>query len=873
MTLLRYSFWVFARLVLPLRYRIRVHGWEQLRSVKSGALILPNHPGYIDPAILLMKFWPSLRPRPLVFRSESSGFMFDWFLKLLNALPVPDLDKPSAEARAAAEQAIQGVIQGLRRGENFIIWPAGHVQRDGTERFGGARAVSDILQAVPEAQVVLARTRGLWGGKFTFAYTGTQPNLARQFRQAIGLFLANLLVFMPRRRLDITVERVDRQALPELRRETLNPWLQRWYNAEGPEPPAFVPYHFLFGPRAHTFPKPADLDTAVQVEPTPRTRDTIAHLLENAVHRPLSSSELEPQTRLDQELGLSSLDVMDLTLAIEQQYGFTAGRAPVTIAELWALAQGQVEKDSVKPPPPAWFDPLHGDRSLEIMGETIPEAFIAKALKSRKDVAAADDLSGAIIYERMLVGVLVMARRFARLPGANVGVMLPASVASDIVLLALYLGGKLPVVLNWTTGPANLNHAAKAMGLSHVVTARAFIDRLDIRITGVEYVWLEELRKAIGRLELLRTLLAVRFLPGRIRRRIPVTSPDQPAVVLFTSGSERAPKAVPLTHRNIINDARACIQFLKLTRDGSMLGFLPAFHSFGLVVTAVMPLIAGMRVVHHPDPTDAAGLAAKIASYKPTLLVGTPTFVGYIVDRARSGQLESLRLIIVGAEKCPAELFDRLAKLAPEGHLLEGYGITECAPVVSVNPPEATRRETVGPPLPGVEVCVVDPESGTILEGQPRMGELWISGATVFPGYLAYDGPSPFRERDGKRWYATGDLAEIDAAGYIVFRGRQKRFLKAGGEMISLPALEEPFARAYPPTQEGPRVAVEGIDVDGEHRIVLFTTESLTLRDANARLGAEGFRGVMRLDEVRKVDKIPVLGTGKVDYKVLRAEI
>ena len=205
--------------------------------------------------------------------------------------------------------------------------------------------------------------------------------------------------------------------------------------------------------------------------------------------------------------------------------------------------------------------------------------------------------------------------------------------------------------------------------------------------------------------------------------------------------------------------------------------------------------------------------------------------------------------------------------------MLEGYGITECSPVVSVNPPDANRPGTVGKPLPGVEVCVVDLESDrTLPPGQ--MGMLLVSGPTIFPGYLGYDGPSPFRERDGKRWYVTGDLVEIDATATSTSRGRLKRFLKAGGEMISLPALEEPFVRRYPPTEDGPRVAVEGVEIeDGGRRIVLFTTEEISLREANAVLLREGFRGVMRLDEVRRVDSLPVLGTGKTDYKVLRAQI
>jgi non-ribosomal peptide synthetase component E (peptide arylation enzyme) len=150
------------------------------------------------------------------------------------------------------------------------------------------------------------------------------------------------------------------------------------------------------------------------------------------------------------------------------------------------------------------------------------------------------------------------------------------------------------------------------------------------------------------------------------------------------------------------------------------------------------------------------------------------------------------------------------------------------------------------------------------------MGMLYISGPTVFPGYIGHDGPSPFKEFDGKKWYETGDLVALDEDGYVQFQGRLKRFIKAGGEMISLPALEEPFSKQYPATENGPRVAIEGIELDHGRKIVLFTTEPIDLKTANSLLASEGFRGIMRLDEVRIVPSIPVLGTGKTDYKVLR---
>jgi long-chain-fatty-acid--[acyl-carrier-protein] ligase len=868
--LLRYILWGISRLVLALRYRIRVQGLQQVRKLPGPLLLLPNHPGLNDPMLVLGAVWPSLKPRPMVYEGNFRGLLYP-VMGLLNAVRVPSLEQASMNARDRAREAVAGVIEGLRQGDNLILWPAGHLQTDGAERLGGARTVADVLQEVPEATVVLVRTRGAFGGMYTYAPTGRHPYLGRRMLAGIGWLLANLLLFMPRRRIEILLEPVQKQDLPEPRRETLNPWLEEHYNRDGPEAPIFVPYHFLFGRRSFEYPPLQEGEEIDLAKVQPQTREAIGHIVADKLGRPLTEAEDRAETTFDQ-LGLDSLDRMEMMLRVEQQFGFSGEAVPSDLGQLWALAQGLAHRGPSKPAPPEWFRPPSDTKPLEILGETVPEALINRVLACRRDVTVADDMAGVLTYERLLVGVLTLSKRLAQLPAANVGLMLPASVASDVAFVALHFAGKLPVVLNWTTGPANLAHAARLMGLTHVVTSRAFIDRSGVHIEGVEYLFLEDMRKQIRKGEQLRTLLAVRWLPGLIRRRLPKLDPEQPAVVLFTSGSEKAPKAVPLTHRNLLTNQRATVAFFGVTRADSLLGFLPAFHSFGMAVTGLMPLLGGMKVVRHPDPTDAAGLARKLGAYRPTLLAGTPTFVSFILERAEPGQLDSLRLIIVGAEKCPDALRDRCAQAVPGAELLEGYGITECSPVVGGNPPGGNRPGTLGKPLPGVEVCVVDLDTHEVLP-PGCMGMLLVSGPNIFPGYLGHEGPSPFTERGGKRWYVTGDLATLDHEGYIHFGGRLKRFLKAGGEMISLPALEEPFVRRYPPGKEGPRVAVEGIETEDGRRIVLFTMEPMGLQEANRLLESEGFRGVMRLTEVRRLDQIPVLGTGKTDYKALRALI
>ncbi len=454
---------------------------------------------------------------------------------------------------------------------------------------------------------------------------------------------------------------------------------------------------------------------------------------------------------------------------------------------------------------------------------------------------------------------------------AAVGVLLPGSVAADIVFFGLQLAGKLPVLLNWTTGPANMAHAVKTLGIRHVITSKKLIDRLGIQIEGAEYVNLEDVRAGISKLEAALTLLSTYVLPGRLLHGVPRPDADAPAVVLFTSGSESTPKAVPLSHRNLVTNVRASLTRLDATRNDVLLGFLPPFHSFGLLANVLAPVLAGIRVAHYPDPTDAAGLVRTVAAYKTTIVVTTPTFLSYMFGVAGPQDLASLRVIVTGAEKCPEALFERAKQMAPHAFIMEGYGITECSPVVAGNVREKLKPGSVGPPVAGVETCVVDPDLHQPLPSGAT-GMLLVRGPSIFNGYLNYGGPDPFTEVGGKRWYVTGDLVRLDEDGYIYFCGRLKRFLKIGGEMVSLPALEEPLSRLYPPTEDGPQVAVEGVDAPARW-IVLFTVPDISLKQANDILAAAGLRGVMRLDAVERVEAIPVLGTGKTDYKVLRKRV
>ena len=605
-------------------------------------------------------------------------------------------------------------------------------------------------------------------------------------------------------------------------------------------------------------------------------------LVASFLKRDLSDHERLAVTKLE-ELGLDSLDRMELALRIEQQFGFQSDAVVETLGSLWALADGKLvsidssdEKDTV---PKNWFSSgvskigqNAAGKSPWLLDDTVASAFVRRMIETPAVAATGDPMSGVLSRRRLLVAATLMARRFAKIPENHVGVMLPASVAADIVFYAMHLAGKIPVMMNWTTGPLGLAHGIQVTGVRTVVSSSRLVDRLGITVEGAEYVFLEDVKQSIGKIEALGVLARTHVWPSSFLHNVPRQSERDTAVFLFTSGSESTPKTVPLTHLNLLTNIHDSLAVLEPDHTDSLLGFLPPFHSFGLTGNVLLPQLSGIRSVRYADPTDAPGLVHLISTYKPSLLFTTPTFLGYILANATGNELQSLRKIITGAEACPETTHALCAQKAEKAIILEGYGITECSPVVAANRINKNKHGSIGKLVDHVEAKIVNHETMKQVE-RGQTGMLLVRGDSIFDGYHAFDGPSPFVEFEGQQWYRTGDLVSADGDGYFQFQGRLKRFLKAGGEMVSLPAIEVPFQKKFPADENGPRVAVEGVETPGGRMIVLFITEELSFREAADILLESGMRGVMRLDAVQRVDCIPVLGTGKTDYKTLRSQV
>ena len=860
------------RQILSLRYNITIEGLQHIKRPEKGTLILPNHPAYTEPIILFSLLAKNFSPRPLVFEAYYQNIFIKPFMLLFNALEIPNLEKVSLAAKSQAQGSIKELVKGLEKGENFIIWPSGKLQRNGLETLGSNSGTSDILKLSPNANVLLIRTTGLWGSRFSHAYTGSRPSLIPQLIFSAFLIFLNFLFFMPRRKIHITIEKPDLSKLSPFEKFPVNQYLENWYNQPATPSPIFRPYHFLFQNKEKIFPPLATKTNSSIKDVFPQSlKKEIIQKTKEKFPEILIDENIDESTELD-SLGLDSIQRLELLIYLEQHFKFNGTTVPSTFFDLCMLCSGKLKNTESIKVPDTWSKSTRTNPEFEILGTTVLDSFILRVMKSPNLIALIDDTSGIMTYRKLLLASLVTSKILRGNQAKHVGILLPASAGGFIAYFACLMAEKTPVLLNWTTGPANLKHAIELLGITKIITSKRFMDRVELSLDNIEFIFLEKVKSSTNALTLLTCAITSYFPKKTLKECQRSNSKDSIAAILFTSGSEKLPKAVPLTNENIISNHKSGIPFLGLSSQDIILSFLPPFHSFGLSVTGLLPILLGMRIVFHPNPTEAAILAEKLKVFDVTLLIGTPTFLTHILEKASKDRLKKLRLIITGAEKCTEKVFQLAKEIAPNAKVLEGYGITECSPVVAVNPPSLQKRESVGKPLPGVDVLILDIETNKIAT-PGQTGMLHVSGPTIFNGYLGEKENIPFRHIDNKKWYVTGDLVSQDEDGFIFFKGRLKRFIKFGGEMISLPALEEAFSGILPPDEKGPMIAIEGIEKGNKKIICLFTRKEMEPMEANQILDAAGFRGIMRIDRVIKVNEIPLLGTGKTNYRKLKEQI
>jgi acyl-[acyl-carrier-protein]-phospholipid O-acyltransferase / long-chain-fatty-acid--[acyl-carrier-protein] ligase len=471
-----------------------------------------------------------------------------------------------------------------------------------------------------------------------------------------------------------------------------------------------------------------------------------------------------------------------------------------------------------------------------------------------------------LTYGRLVAGSFVLGRRFAQATerGEMVGVLLPNANAAVATFFALHAAGRVPAMLNFSTGARNMLAACRLAGIRTLITSRRFVAmaKLDAALAdlavGRRVVFLEDLAREIGLAHRLRGLIEARVARPVYRRRAP--KPDDPAVVLFTSGSEGTPKGVVLSHRNILANCQQIAARVDFSPSDVVLNALPLFHSFGLTGGTLLPLVSGVRIFLYPSPLHYRIVPEVAYETNATILFGTDTFLMGYARAANPYDFYSLRYVFAGAERVRDET--RKQWVDKFGlRILEGYGATETSPVIASNTPMHFKAGTVGRVLPGIE-WRLEP-----VEGIDEGGRLVVAGPNVMKGYLSAKTPGAIDAPEGG-WYDTGDIVSVDAEGYVKILGRAKRFAKIAGEMVSLGAVEGLAASLWP---EQRHAAVTLPDPRKGEQVVLVTDKGdATVAALLAKAREQGIAEVMVPRVVVTAPAVPVLATGKPDYPAVK---
>ncbi len=869
---MRFLLRILGRFALFLRYRIEVEGLESLTTLK-GICFFPNHPSEIDPVILMAILGKQFKPRPVVVETMYEMPFIHPIMKIMKAISIPDFDLGGNDyTRLLAKKALNNIQEVVSKGGNILLYPSGHLKRSPREELKGASGAFDIIKGSSKATLVLVKTEGLWGSIFSLSRTESSSQILQTLLKSALIIVQNLIFFAPRRSVKVTFYQAPSLFYTYQSKESFNKALEDWYN--NPEDRLHLVREAFWSWKK---PRPLEKKARPRKEDVPLSEEIKKKVIhEIAYIAKRKAEEITLQDSLSSDVGLDSLDVITLITYIEEEFSVKniIPQDLETVFDAVYTASYQRDKRSDKKISTKGFASIEErQRPIFFDGHTLVEVFLKNCDRRGCEPACADLLSGQTFsYDKAKKIVVILSRYFKKLPEKKVGVMMPATSIAYFVVLALMLAGKTPVMINWTLGSSLLKEAVKVSGIKHIFTSRKFVrgaKTMDLEGVDQLLLFLEDLDISVMG-KLVGALVARRSADYLVRKAPPQTD-ESHAVILFTSGSENVPKAVPLTHKNILSNQRAAFDIVHFHKDDVLLGFLPPFHSFGFGVTGLLPLLSGLLVVFSPDPTDSYRLAESLVPWRVTFLCGAPTFLRGLIHAIEQGKGELVRLVVTGAEKAPAILRKEAQDKLPHAEVIEGYGITECGPILTLNLPGEEGRG-VGRAIPQVELAICNREQTKLLpEGQE--GVILARGPGIFQGYLSHSNNRPFVTLEEKKWYVTGDLGYLDGEGFLSLSGRLKRFVKMGGEMINLLMLEEVLLSGLQDS-EAPCLSILPLEKEDKRpELILFTTKNMSLEEANRILRDKKIGHLAKISRIVPLEEMPLLGTGKVNIRLLENRV
>ncbi|MEZ7954338.1 MAG: AMP-binding protein [Bacteroidales bacterium] len=489
------------------------------------------------------------------------------------------------------------------------------------------------------------------------------------------------------------------------------------------------------------------------------------------------------------------------------------------------------------------------------------EQFIRMARKNPEKMAIIDrTLDKRVTYSKALIGAIILSKKFREYDPGFVGIMVPTSAGCALATLGVLMSGRIPVMINYSTGAeSNAKYAQQKCGFKTIITSKALLEKIGCpKSEGM--VFMEDIMAGIGTGDKIKAALLSKLPASAIIKLTYKGKEDDTIAMLFTSGSEKDPKAVPLTNKNISSNIESFGSYVGVTEKDTILSNLVFFHIFGLTVNLWTPFYYGITMVTYANPLDFQTVSKIAREESPTMMVGTPSFFWGYLHKSEPGDFKSVRIMVSGADKCPDAL--REGYIQKHGvTLLEGYGATETSPVISVNSHDYNRPGSTGKPIPGVQVRVEHLESGEECKAG-EIGKILVKGPSVMNGY--YQDPEQTAEAIKDGWYNTGDMGYLDSDGYLWHSGRFKRFVKIGGEMVSLVKVENTLEK-YLPTG----VSCCVVDVQDEVRgssIIATVTIEVNKSEILKKMGEE-LPNIALPKHFVVIRELPMMGTGKIDFR------
>ena len=869
--------------LIRFRYRVNIT-WLELLDSEWSKLILPSHVALMDPVIMFAFLWEKKSLSPVVTEDYFNVPVLKQIFKSIWAISVPDLTKNSKDLDAAA--IVADAVKALENDCNILLYPQWALARQGFQSIVGKKTAYLISQAAPkDTKILTVSIRWLRWSRSSRAWTWKAPNLALFVLKGLRFVIWNLFLLVPKRKVEIEIKdstallhKIEKKWL-----DAFNQELEKIYNAKWEEKLRYLSGLCWYNTTKYHR-QPAVIEWSIK--DLQRTSfswkaDIPAEILNKITAivkkiKPDFTGKIWLDTNLILDCFFDSLDMAELKSTVQSAFSNASNPPLLDLKTVWDVAMMAVWQSATteEMKPCEWK--YSGDGKLiyaHIKNLINKDATILTLMKeslkiNKSDGFCYDSIFGVQSRKDFLIKAYLIADLLKKMPWERIAIMLPSLSATSLLVVWCYLAKKIPVMLNWTQSEEAFSHCIKSQNVKVILTAKSFFQK-------VQTPWLQKYKMTFFE-DVLKDVSLAQKLTAVCKAmafKIP-TDISKIAVVLFTSWSESLPKTVELTHENILNDLLWAAGIVWIKVNDVEICYLPPFHSFGFALWIVMPLISWARIVFTPDPNDSKTIADLIGHTKSTFLCSTPTFLNGIVQIAKDDQLKSLRIAIVWAEKCPKELFTNFSKKSPNATIIEWYGITECSPVIAVNPFKRNveiKRGTVWLPILGQIVKILDLDSH---EEQPANKEwmIYVSWLNIFGWYVDKKLESPFEEFDGKRWYKTWDLWYLDKDGYLTISWRLKRFVKIAWEMISLPAIETVLARKWKHSDGTECLAVEAEEnSDWSVKLILFTTEKLWTNEVNDYLHSQWVTNLVSIASIMQLKEIPMLGTWKVDHVQLKS--